>query len=154
MGETGRPPDGPRRISSVVPTPTATPIRAAVSKSYCSSEKLSRIPLDRSSPSTPARTDPRARDIVLGRRGVAVVAIVHLLLGFLYRTVELELFELGISLRKLRPIVRLGNRRRARPHPSYRGCGRNEHLLGFLLDDFKERVEVAEPPLGHRHGVL
>src|SRR5438094_3219198 len=121
IGDIGRLPDGPRRTSNVVPTPIATPISAAVSKSYCSSA----IPGSRSSRSfvltrlphaVPlAAPEPRPRDIVLGRRGVAVVAIGHFLLGIDLVVVQFELIEIFlVSRRKLRPIALSGQRGSAR----------------------------------------
>src|SRR5947208_2938614 len=78
---------------------------------------------------TPSRTEPRPRDIVLGRRGIAVVAISHVLLGVYFR-VQLELIDvLVFSCRKLRPIAGLGQGRGARAYAANRRRGRDEHLL-------------------------
>src|SRR5437868_8230369 len=118
-GDIGRRPDGPRRTISVVPTPTARPISAAVSKSYCSSAAPRPRTSARSAalPATPLRSEPRPRDIVLGRRGVAVVAISHLLLG-IYFGVQLELVDVLVFFtnRKLHPIAGLGQGGSARPN--------------------------------------
>src|SRR2546429_3364768 len=70
-GPTGRPPDGPRRRSNVIPAPTAAPIRAAVSRSYCCS---------RSSSSSMSGSDARARFLPTVGSGFVVVPIAPLLL--------------------------------------------------------------------------
>src|SRR5689334_23728966 len=81
-GPTGRRPDGPRRISSVIPAPTAAPISAAVSRSYCCS---------RSSSSSISGSDARPRLLpVVGSAFVDVpiapVLLVKCLNACLYST--------------------------------------------------------------------
>src|SRR5438094_4335357 len=161
IGDTGRLPDGPRRTSNVVPTPIATPISAAVSKSYCSSATGSRssrsFAFTRSAhvlpPSVPT-LESRPRDIVLGRRGVAVVAIAPLLLG-IDLAVQLELIEIFVvSCRKLRPITHSRQRRSAGSYAANCRRGRHEHALRLFLDHTQQGVEIAQPPFRDRHRLL
>src|SRR4029077_2120223 len=70
-GPTGRRPEGPRRRRSVIPAPTAAPIIAAVSRSYCCS---------RSSSSSVSGPDSRARFLPTVGSVFVVVPIVPVLL--------------------------------------------------------------------------
>src|ERR1700694_1395592 len=70
-GPTGRLPDGPRLSRSVMPAPTAAPMRAAVRRSYCCSRS--------SSPSI-SGSDARARLLPVVGSGFVVVPIEQILL--------------------------------------------------------------------------
>src|ERR1700736_3523306 len=70
-GPTGRLPDGPRRSKSVIPAPTAAPMRAAVRRSYCCS---------RSSSSSISGSDARARFLPAVGSAFVVVPIEQILL--------------------------------------------------------------------------
>src|SRR5687768_5596766 len=70
-GPIGRPPDGPRRSSSVTPAPIARPTRAAVRRSYWAS---------RGSFATAPRADPRTRGRV-SRDPAAFPFVARVLVG-------------------------------------------------------------------------
>src|SRR4051812_29801024 len=70
-GPTGRRPEGPRRSNRVSPAPTAAPINAAVSRSYCCS---------RSSSSSISGSDARARFLPTVGSAFVVVPIDPVLL--------------------------------------------------------------------------
>src|SRR5919197_730773 len=149
IGPSGRRPVGPRRTRSVVPTPMAMPIRAAVRRSYCSS-CAPRSASDRSSAAAPSESWPRG--IVLGRRGVAVETI-RSLLGLLLRS-KPDFVDVLFRCRKDRPTVLASQGGRPGPDPPH--CRRRAHecVLGFLLYHLKKSADVVQPLLGHRDCLL
>src|ERR1051325_10461573 len=124
-----------------MPAPIATPISAAVSRSY----STSRSPLRRT------RADAWGRGRLRGPIGVTSVAMVVLL--------RLAVGEVGVVdvvdgvRRKVHPTAG-GQCGGAFPHAMHRGGRRHEQMLGFVLHDAEQRAELVEPVFRERHGVL
>src|ERR1700686_4486360 len=153
-GPTGRRPEGPRRSRSVIPAPTAAPIIAAVSRSYCCSR----------SSSSSSGPDSRARFLPTVGSVFVVVPIVPVLLvkclidsrlhaanrrrGRHERRFRLLLHDLQQRIQLVDPVFR--RTRRLLQSLIYSGHGL-AHLLYVYADRGRDVIDVVRNCAGVPH---